>query len=71
MSLGDGNSIDWMIEQKRVLDAYFTQAIQDAAGASEIRRAPVTGPDWPNRHDYANRAEFRKACAKWRKGQPA
>ena len=69
MSVQD-DGIERMMEQKRALDAYFTSKIQDAAGSSTIRRAPITGPDWPVRSDYPNRAEFRRACAEWRKAQP-
>lgn len=63
----DKDAIERIHAEKRALDAYFTQAIQDAAGSSVIRRAPITGPDWPVRSDYPNRAAFRRACAEWRK----
>lgn len=64
------DSYERMMAEKRALEAYFTQAIKDAAGESTIRRNPVTGPDWPVRSDYPNRAEFRRACAEWRRSQP-
>ena len=61
------DSIDRAMQEKRALEAYFTQAIQDAAGDSVITRNPITGPDWPNRSDYPNRQQFRAACAEWRR----
>lgn len=67
MSHNDRDALEQALAGKRALDAYFTQAIQDSAGSSTIRRAPITGPDWPVRSDYPNRAEFRRACAEWRK----
>lgn len=63
------NETKRMLAQKKAFDAYFTSSIQDAAGSSVIRRNPITGPDWPQRADYPNRAEFRRACAEWRKSQ--
>lgn len=66
MTSNDDGAIERMYAEKRALDAYFSQAIQDAAGSSVITRQPITGPDWPVRSDYPNRAEFRRACAEWR-----
>jgi hypothetical protein len=65
----DDRMIELMLTEKQALDAYFTSMIQDAAGSSTIRRAPVTGPDWPVRADYPNRAAFRSACAEWRRSR--
>jgi hypothetical protein len=67
MSYDNRDDIGRMLEEKRALDAYFTSVIQDAAGSTPIRRQPITGPDWPVRSDYVNRAEFRRACAEWRR----
>jgi len=61
------HAIERMYAEKRALDTYFTSLIQDAAGSSAITRQPFTGPDWPTRSDYPNRAAFRQACAEWRK----
>jgi len=59
-----------MFKMQRALEeAFVTAKIQEAAGDSTIRKAPMTGPDWPQRADYANRAEFRRACAEWRKSR--
>ncbi|MGE8135686.1 hypothetical protein ACQKO5_18935 [Novosphingobium subterraneum] len=67
-----GNKFDFerMFKMQKALEeAFVTAKIQEAAGNSEIRKAPITGPDWPQRADYPNRAAFRRACAEWRKGQ--
>lgn len=63
------DSFEQMAHKKRALEAYFTQAIQDAAGDSVIRRQPITGPDWPQRSDYPNRKAWLAACAQWRRDQ--
>ena len=60
-------TIERLYREKQALEGYFAQAIQDAAGESEIRRRPITGPDWPQRSDYPNRQQFRAACAEWRR----
>lgn len=54
-------------KQQALEEAFVTAKIQEAAGGSEIRKAPMTGPNWPQRSDYPNRAAFRRACAEWRK----
>ena len=61
------SEIERMYREKAALEAYFTAEIQAAAGTSEVRRAPITGPDWPVRSNYPNRAAWRQACAEWRK----
>lgn len=67
MSGRTDNEVGRMYREKLALESYFTAEIQAAAGASVITRAPITGPDWPVRSDYPNRAAFREACAEWRK----
>lgn len=66
MSEPQRGAIERMMREKSALESYFTSKIQEAAGSSEVRRAPITGPDWPNRADYPNRAAYRRACAEWR-----
>ncbi|MET3710358.1 DNA polymerase III epsilon subunit-like protein [Sphingomonas trueperi] len=48
-------------------DAFVTAKIQEAAGSSTVRKAPITGPNWPVRSDYPNRAAYHQACAEWRR----
>jgi hypothetical protein len=61
------HDLERALRMKRMIEADFiTAAIQEVAGASEVRRAPITGPDWPVRADYPNRAAYRRACAEWR-----
>jgi hypothetical protein len=67
MTVNNNKSIEAMYRQKAALEAFISGEIQKAAGGSTITRQPITGPDWPQRKDYPNRAAFRKACAEWRK----
>jgi len=69
VTFGNQNALERAVAEKRALEAYFTSAIQDVAGQSAITRNPITGPDWPVRSDYPNRAEFRRACAEWRRSR--
>lgn len=65
---GGKNDIEEAAREHRMLQQMLAEQINSAAGTTTVRRVVrATGPDWPERKDYPNRAEFRRACAKWRK----
>lgn len=61
------SGVDRLLRAKLAAEIAIEAQIAQAAGSSTIRRAPITGPNWPQRSDYPNRAAFRRACAEWRK----
>jgi hypothetical protein len=67
MSARNDDAIERLLREKKATEAYFTSIIQDAAGETPIRRAPMTGPNWPVRADYPNRKQYLAACAQWRR----
>lgn len=66
MSYRDDKSIEQMHREKRALEDMLAHQISDAAGQEVRRVRGPTGPDWPVRSDYPNRAAYRQACAEWR-----
>jgi hypothetical protein len=67
MSHAPKAGVERLLREKLAAEIAIEAQIAQAAGSSTIRRAPITGPNWPQRSDYPNRAAFRRACAEWRK----